>query len=274
MLEVSYDLVSEVQFLRQRNAILVNEVTSLRQHNAILELKLQLQEWQRDIEKRKLEKAEAKAVLDKQQQEAIEMRLEALETKAALAKQQQEALQTVLPEIVAECEVKVRALFSQWVGAEVQVLPQLYELRCFLEGEPYFPDPQKSVRMSIPVLALRWTHQAVNGSLAFADGRSIFGLFERLFRGTLAPEKVEPLHVYIHTGTDGVPGLYSRSNRRLLALMMFQATQRDVLVCATCNLYSRPDGWFQHGYDGGDGLSTRVHPGVSTHYDIPLFKKK
>ena len=41
------------------------------------------------------------------------------------------------------------------------------------------------------------------------------------------------MNVYVHEGPDDVLGLYSRQNRRLLALLMFQVYRRNVLVRAT-----------------------------------------
>ena len=37
-----------------------------------------------------------------------------------------------------------------------------------------------------------------------------------------------------HRGPDGKYGLYSRNNRRLLALLMFQAVRRDIVVLVPC----------------------------------------
>ena len=45
-----------------------------------------------------------------------------------------------------------------------------------------------------------------------------------------------PLYVFLHVGANGKLGLYSRNNRRLLALLMFQATRRDSLPSASAEL--------------------------------------
>merc|ERR1712129_672039 len=105
--------------------------------------------------------------------------------------------------------------------------------------------------------------------------------------GHLKPEEVEPLHVFVRETPGGGQGLYSRSNRRLVALLMLQAVRRDVLVRASCFIHTEEDAsrnpklqaWFEHGYDGPDtmnlvgcngrGLSIFSRAGVSRHRGAP-----
>ncbi|OLP95908.1 hypothetical protein AK812_SmicGene21905 [Symbiodinium microadriaticum] len=143
----------------------------------------------------------------------------------------------------------------------------------------------------LPVLALRFTHKAVNAHFAFGEEHenrqeSIFKLFLGLFMGHLKPEELEPLYVFKHQGPDGTMGLYSRNNRRLVALLMFQAVRRDQLVRVPCRVLDssdqrweapggrRFDQWFHEGYDGGTGLSIHPRPGrlrEAQHRGYPLF---
>ena len=69
------------------------------------------------------------------------------------------------------------------------------------------------------------------------------------------------LDVFLHTGAKGVRGLYSRNNRRAIALQCFQAVRRDHAVYVPCRVYLDDDlrpspvgnksleQWFRDGYD-------------------------
>ncbi|CAK0834428.1 unnamed protein product [Prorocentrum cordatum] len=71
----------------------------------------------------------------------------------------------------------------------------------------------------------------------------------------------DPLDVFVHKGPDGKIGLYSRQNRRLTALLLFQACRRDETHRARCIVRSSTDaywsGQWRNGYDHGTGLSIR-----------------
>ena len=98
----------------------------------------------------------------------------------------------------------------------------------------------------------------MNASLAFGEDHenhqeSIFKLLEQLFRGSLRPEELEPLHVFVKKSPQGNLGLYSRSNRRLVALLMFQAVRRDELV----HTFSREHLWVRCGGAGDEGRQSK-----------------
>ena len=47
--------------------------------------------------------------------------------------------------------------------------------------------------------------------------------------------------MFLQMSPDGDVGLYSRNNRRLLALLMFQAVRRGQLVQVRCRIYKDDD---------------------------------
>lgn len=118
----------------------------------------------------------------------------------------------------------------------------------------------------LPVSALRFTHHTVNANFAFGDDHnnsqeSIFKLFLIFFWGRVLPEELDPLYVFLHRAPNGKVGLYSRNNRRLLALRMFQAVQQGRLLRVPCKVFRDDDRrpapvdekrlaqWFAEGYD-------------------------
>eukprot|EP00747_Dinoflagellata_sp_TGD_P151326 gnl/TRDRNA2_/TRDRNA2_177203_c1_seq9.p1 gnl/TRDRNA2_/TRDRNA2_177203_c1~~gnl/TRDRNA2_/TRDRNA2_177203_c1_seq9.p1 ORF type:complete len:431 (+),score=89.94 gnl/TRDRNA2_/TRDRNA2_177203_c1_seq9:187-1293(+) len=148
----------------------------------------------------------------------------------------------------------------------------------------------------LPVSALRFTHHTVNANFAFGDDHnnsqeSIFKLFLNLFWGRVLPEEMDPLYVFLHTAPDGNVGLYTRNNRRLLALRMLQAVQQGKLLRVPCKVFRsddrRPapvDGkslakWFAEGYDapgsrkGCDGFGFSIWPRAdgATHGGHPTL---
>lgn len=153
------------------------------------------------------------------------------------------------------------------------------------------PDMQPSDDpISVPVGA------SVNSEMAFGEDHankqeSIFKLIDGLFRGHIMPESLG-LHVFLHVGRDGARGLYSRNNRRTIALHCFQAMRRDHAVrvpsrvfldndprpCPTDNRSLKQ--WFNEGYDGagsfegcnGLGRSIFPGPGSSNHRGYERFK--
>eukprot|EP00973_Karenia_brevis_P071331 9907947-Karenia_brevis.AAC.1 len=140
----------------------------------------------------------------------------------------------------------------------------------------------------VPVAALRFTHSTINSNLAVGEDhdnclQSIFKLIDALFRGHLEPTEVEPLHVFIHEGPDGVPALYSRNNRRMFALLCHQAVRRDTTIKAHCIIHRPHDKgrspiagkslatWFREGYDDGPGWSIWPRNGRACHRGYQIF---
>lgn len=125
--------------------------------------------------------------------------------------------------------------------------------------------------VQVPVLALRFTHRTINADFAFGEDHdnrqeSIMKLFFNLFGGRTCPDQLpEPLHVFKHRGPDGHVGLYSRNNRRLLALLMYQAVRRDELIKVPCLVWSPDD---QRPAPFGDGRKTRAQ-WFKEGYDLP-----
>eukprot|EP00435_Cladocopium_sp_Y103_P045057 s253_g12.t2 len=120
-----------------------------------------------------------------------------------------------------------------------QVLPSSAELAGFLRDT--LPKLRPGMYTTVPIQALRWTHNGINAQLAFGDDHenaqeSIFKLFEQLFRErwtSLELTEEDPLPVLLHRGPDNHLGLYSRGNRRLTTLLMstmYQALRREELV--------------------------------------------
>merc|ERR1711956_56436 len=136
------------------------------------------------------------------------------------------------------------------------------------------------------------------GEFAFGEyhenrQESIFKLFLIYFWGHSESEQLEePLHVFKHIGPDGHAGLYSRNNRRLVALCMLQAVRRDSLVRVPCRIYADDDvrpapldsrkslaRWFREGYDtrnsvnGCNGLGLSIWPRSENakHRGYPLL---
>lgn len=112
----------------------------------------------------------------------------------------------------------------------VEVFPFRDMVSEFLERIPRL-EPGEEV--DAPVWALRWSQATFSKRFAFRQGHgncqeSMFKLLMQLMRGRLTPMQLterNPLDAYVHLGPDGVHGLYSRDNRRLVDLMAFQACQ-------------------------------------------------
>ena len=93
---------------------------------------------------------------------------------------------------------------------------------------------------------------------------------DKLQRGKKAPGGIhEPLDVAPHQG------MYcSLSNRRLTALMMYQALHRDVCVKACCRICNDDTEKFEESnstHNKGLGVDTR--DGDSKHFGAPLFQR-
>ena len=54
-------------------------------------------------------------------------------------------------------------------------------------------------------------------------------------------EMLDELYVFLHKGPDGQVGLSSRNNRRVMALLMLQALQRDSVVYVRCRILRGDD---------------------------------
>ena len=104
--------------------------------------------------------------------------------------------------------------------------------------------------------------------MMFRDEESIFKLVDKLQRGERAPGGIhEPLDVAPHQG------MYcSLSNRRLTALMMYQALHRDVCVKAWCRICNDDTEKFEEANSTRNrGLGVDTRDGDSTHVGAPLF---
>ena len=167
----------------------------------------------------------------------------------------------------------------------LQVCPIAAELTKFLTD--VLPELKPGMSAVVPVQALRWTHAGINAQLAFGDEHehaeeSIFKLFEQLFRRRLSSLELteqDPLPVYIHRGPDNHLGLYSRRNRRLTTLLMYQGLVREEVVKVHVIVRSPKDPkWrkdWQKSYDNSTGLSIQPHEGRrarACHHGRPLFK--
>lgn len=102
-------------------------------------------------------------------------------------------------------------------------------------------------------------------------------------RGCVTPlslTREKPLDVYVHEGPDSVTGLYSRDNRRLAVLLMYQACRRkqEQLCEVWCVVRGKDDPTFtwpelSH-YSGTDGLSIAPRLGdraVAKHRGSEMF---
>ena len=84
----------------------------------------------------------------------------------------------------------------------------------------------------------------------------------------ITPERVNEVvkaSTVAESTVGGFSSLYSRNNRRLVALQMFQACRRGELVLARCWIRDTSDpnykDWSRKGYDGGNGLPISPHEG-------------
>lgn len=135
------------------------------------------------------------------------------------------------------------------------------------------PIPIKQ-HLQIPVLCLRWTHASINRKMMFGhdgiDDESMFKLVDQPLRGEKLPEDInQPLDVAQHQGH-----FCSQSNRRLSALMMYQALHRDRVVKAWCRICSSDTQKFEDANStNNEGLGIEVRDGESQHFGGPLFQR-
>mmetsp|Transcript_1148 Transcript_1148/g.1942 ORF Transcript_1148/g.1942 Transcript_1148/m.1942 type:complete len:415 (-) Transcript_1148:269-1513(-) len=142
-------------------------------------------------------------------------------------------------------------------------------------------DIEKNDTESVPVLDLRFTHDTIGPNAQFSDERSLYEAFDHLQRKALHPADFnEPLDVCYK---DGI--YWSMSNRRLVALLMFQALHRNETIYAECILRSTTwkKGKFKKACttkNKGLGIEWRVpksgekEPRISgepKHYNQPIF---
>eukprot|EP00929_Paragymnodinium_shiwhaense_P034054 TRINITY_DN18572_c0_g1_i1.p1 TRINITY_DN18572_c0_g1~~TRINITY_DN18572_c0_g1_i1.p1 ORF type:complete len:527 (+),score=37.62 TRINITY_DN18572_c0_g1_i1:117-1583(+) len=196
-----------------------------------------------------------------------------------------------LAQKTSSCEEKERQL-----AVLEGLMPHSLELADFLNDIQHLPCSGDLA--IVPVRAIRFTHHTVNSDFAFGDSghdqHSILSLFMDLFTGQAESENFrEELHVCKHVGPDGHVGLYSRNNRRLIALLMYQSIRRDSLVRVPCRIHSPDDrspsplghgktlaAWFRDGYDPADsiqgcnglGLSIWPRSQRARHRGYPLFR--
>ena len=117
-----------------------------------------------------------------------------------------------------------------------EAVPALRDLQRFLSQE--LPSLHGSGTLhQIPVLAIRWTHDTIDGRGIFLHGeykaQSIYKLVDSIFRGEKAIEELdEPLDIVRYEGN-----LYCLRNRRCTAFSLVQGTRRDELVQVPCHLF-------------------------------------
>jgi len=141
----------------------------------------------------------------------------------------------------------------------------------------------------LPVLALRWSHNAINSGLAFGNDASMLLAFDHLIRGIMGPDQwvrgarghQDRPDVVEHQGEFYVV----TANRRLLALMMFQALRRTTVIEVLCNVRDLEEPRWNAKFFGGEerdpawstttrGLDIQVGHSrnkTSTHFGYDLF---
>lgn len=97
----------------------------------------------------------------------------------------------------------------------------------------------------------------------------MFKLVDQLQHGIKQPVDIsEPLQVALFDGK-----MYSLSNRRLAALMMYQALHRDVMVKASCIICNFDTEKFEQRYSTqNQGLGIGTNKADSEHFGHPLFQ--
>ena len=140
------------------------------------------------------------------------------------------------------------------------------------EAEEWFVNHAGSIpigqHLEIPVLCLRWTQDKINSKMMFCDDESVFKLVDQLLRGTRAPSDIrEPLDVAYYNGQ-----LRSLSNRRLTALMMYQALHRDRTVRVWCRICNSDTERFERANDTTtEGLGIETRDGETQHFGHPCL---
>ena len=87
----------------------------------------------------------------------------------------------------------------------------------------------------VPVPCLRWSHDDINEHMMFGhhgeEADSIYKLFDQLQRGEKTADDIaEPLDIVDFRGADERRVFYSLSNRRIMALSMYQSLHRVSLL--------------------------------------------
>ena len=139
------------------------------------------------------------------------------------------------------------------------------------EAEEWFVNHEGSTpigqHLEVPVLCLRWTQDKINSKMMFRDDDSVFKLVDQLLRGTRAPSDIRKrLDVAHYSGQ-----LRSLSNRRLSALMMYQALHRDRTVRVWCRICNSDTERFERANDTTtEGWASRPE---TQHFGAPLFRR-
>mmetsp|Transcript_80054 Transcript_80054/g.138952 ORF Transcript_80054/g.138952 Transcript_80054/m.138952 type:complete len:827 (-) Transcript_80054:32-2512(-) len=99
----------------------------------------------------------------------------------------------------------------------------------------------------LPVWTLKWAEHLkfliFTGKHAH-DGQSIFKFFQEIIQDRKTPmdiTKRTPLNVHLKRGPDGLLGVYSGDNRRLVAFIIYQAISRDEVLKVKCTLQNPND---------------------------------
>ena len=128
-----------------------------------------------------------------------------------------------------------------------------------------------------PVLALRWTHSGVDSRAVFRhdkmEGRSIYQTLDELFRGITQPHDITPLEVVIDNHK-----LFSLSNRRLMALKMYQGIRGDEVIWVRCVLLDSNHAKYDRSkstLNDGCSIKPNLYHGarnVPEHFGVPMFR--
>ena len=124
------------------------------------------------------------------------------------------------------------------------LLPHLRDLERFdisdFSVEPLKSFVDNAARILIPVAAIRFTHDVIDGRATFADDcsaeslppgdqPSIYSTLDQLLRGVQTPEDLPPLELVLSDGK-----LWSLNSRCLAVLKMLQALDQEATVWASC----------------------------------------
>ena len=140
--------------------------------------------------------------------------------------------------------------------------------RAWVEGE----------RVCVPVLALRFAHDTINNKMMFGSGGreddSIYKFVDQLIRGTKTKSD-DDLEIIVKDGK-----IYSLSNRRLAAFLMYQSLRREEAVFVNCVVRNPSASKSRKSMTTKtDGLSiapatrSRRSAQVSQHWGAPLFER-
>eukprot|EP00435_Cladocopium_sp_Y103_P045811 s253_g13.t1 len=283
-------LTSRVTFYKGRVDELTSQLAVFKAENGTLQKKVneltsQLAQAEKGTLQRKVNELISQLDAFKAEKRTRQSDVDGLTSQLAVFKLEKETLQREVNELTSQLAVfkadngTLQRKVDELAKLEPfsQVLPSCRELAGFL-GDT-LPILGPGMQVTVPIQALRWTHDGINAQLAFGDDHehaeeSIFKLFEQLFRERVTPlelTETDPLPVFLHRGPDQHLGLYSRRNRRLTTLLMYQALRREELVKVHVLVRSPDDPrWkkdWQKSYDGSTGRRARAR-----HCGVPLFE--